>query len=402
MIWVVGFACPLLLTSCKNKAVEETAPVYPVVSVAVSSVEMTDDFPATIQGRQDIAIYPQVSGTIKKVCVHEGEKVREGQLLFVIDQVPYQAALRTAIANVHAAEAQVKTAELVRDSKRDLFEQQIISEYDYSTACNSLAEAQAALEQAQAQETNARNSLSYTEVKSPADGVVGTIPYRVGALVSSSISTPLTTVSDNSEMYVYFSMPERRMLGIVRRYGTVEKALAQMPAVQLKLADGLVYEEEGRVETISGVIDAQTGSVSFRAVFPNQGGLLHSGGAGNVLITESLENVLTIPQAAPTSCRTRSMPTRSWTTWSIPLGLRSPLCRNRNFTWFIPVWKKEKSSWPKESVCSGTKQGLPSNKSRRYRSWLGFRKENHLGGNPAGGWHGSDWFVLCKNTIKEE
>ena len=145
---------------------------------------------------------------------------------------------------------------------------------------------------------NARNNLSYTVVTSPADGVVGTIPYRVGALVSSSSAQPLTTVSDNSVMYVYFSMPENRLLSLVRCYGSVEETLKQMPPVGLRLNDGSLYDRYGRVESISGVLDMQTGAASFRAAFPNPAGLLHSGGAGNVLITETVDSALTIPQAA--------------------------------------------------------------------------------------------------------
>lgn len=158
--------------------------------------------------------------------------------------------------------------------------------------------AKAQLAQAKAQEVNARNNLSYTVVTSPADGVVGTIPYRVGTLVSPSSSQPLTTVSDNSVMYVYFSMPESKLLSLVRRYGSVEKTLKQMPPVSLQLNDGNLYDRSGYVESISGVLDKQTGAASFRATFPNPTGLLHSGGAGNVLITVKHDSALTIPQVA--------------------------------------------------------------------------------------------------------
>ena len=239
--------------------------MYPVVTVAQSAVEVTEDYPATIRGRQDIEIFPQVTGKITRVAVTEGERVCRGQTLFIIDQVPYEAALQTAIANVEAASAAVATAQLTYDGKRQLFDQKVISQFELSTAHNALLTAQAQQAQAEAQELNARNNLSYTIVTSPADGVVGTIPYRVGALVSSSSASPLTTVSDNSVMYVYFSLPENRMLSLIRRYGSVEQTLRQMPAVTLRLNDGTSYGVEGRVESISGVIDAQTGAVSLRA-----------------------------------------------------------------------------------------------------------------------------------------
>lgn len=267
-------------------------------TVNASSVETTDDYPATIRGRQDIEIYPQVSGKIVKVAVTEGERVRRGQTLFIIDQVPYRAALHTATANVQAAKANVATAQLTYDGKKELFDQKVISQFELSTAKNALLTARAQQTQAEAQEVDVRNNLSYTVVTSPADGVVGTIPYRVGTLVSSSSAQPLTTVSDNSVMYVYFSMPENRLLSLVRRYGSVENTLKRMPPVSLKLNDGTVYDKRGRVESISGVLDTRTGAASFRAAFPNPTGLLHSGGAGNVLITERLDNTLTIPQEA--------------------------------------------------------------------------------------------------------
>ncbi len=286
------------LASCQNEKAEDYQPEYPALTVGVSSVETTDYYPASVQGQQDIEIYPQVSGKIVRVAVTEGERVRRGQTLFVIDQVPYQAALETAVANVKAAKAGVATARLTCDGKKELFGQQVISRFELSTAENALLTAEAQLAQAEAQEVNARNNLSYTIVSSPVDGVVGTIPYRVGALVGPSSSQPLTTMSDNSVMYVYFSMPESRLLSLVRRYGSIEETLKQMPPVGLQLNDGSVYERPGRVESISGVLDKQTGAASFRAAFPNPAGLLFSGGSGNVLITEQLDSALTIPQAA--------------------------------------------------------------------------------------------------------
>ena len=286
------------MTACEEKRQETEPQAYPVITVSRSTVKITESYPATIRGRQDVEIYPQVSGKITRVAVTEGERVRKGQTLFVIDQVPYQAALQTAEANVEAACAAVATAQLTYDGKRQLFEQDVISQFELSTAENALLTAKAQEAQAEAQELSARNNLSYTTITSPTDGVVGTIPYRAGALVSSSSASPLTTVSDNSVMHVYFSLPESRMLSLIRRHGSVEQTLKDMPDVGLRLNDGSVYESQGRVESISGVIDSQTGSVSFRAAFPNPTGLLHSGGAGNILITKTLNEALTIPQGA--------------------------------------------------------------------------------------------------------
>lgn len=286
------------LVSCKEAVPPQQQVYYSVQTVAETDVTLTESYSASVRGRQDIEIYPQVSGTIQRVCVKEGEKVRQDQSLFVIDRVPYEAALRTAVANVHAAEAQVQTARITFESKQELFRQNVVSEFDLSTARNALAVAEASLEQARAEETNARNSLSYTEVKSPADGVVGTIPYRVGALVGPTSAQPLTTVADNSEMYVYFSMSENRLQELVMRYGSLDRTLENIPAVQLRLNDGSIYAEAGRVESISGVLNPETGSGSLRAVFPNPNRMLFSGGTGNVVIPQQLENALSIPQEA--------------------------------------------------------------------------------------------------------
>ena len=271
---------------------------YAVMTVATTDREIPSNYSATIRGRQDIAIYPQVSGTISELCVNEGQQVSKGQTLFIIDQVPYKAALKTAEANVESAKAGVATAQLTYDSKKELFAKNVVSQYDLSTANNTLLTAKAQLAQADAQRVNAANNLSYTVVKAPANGVVGTLPYRVGALVSASIPQPLTTVSDNSEMYVYFSMNENQLLNLTRRYGSIAETLKSMPAVQLQLSDGSIYDQAGRVESISGVIDPSTGSVSLRAAFPNPNGLLHSGGTGNVILPSIYKDCIAVPQAA--------------------------------------------------------------------------------------------------------
>lgn len=294
----VVFACCVILMGCKPEAPVMQEAGYRVMTVKPADRTLVDQYSATIRGRQDIDIYPQVGGFLTQVCVQEGEQVKKGQTLFVIDQVGYQAALQTAQANVAAAEATLATARLTYDSKQELFRQNVVSEFDLSTAKNTLLTAGAQLAQMKAQEVNARNNLSYTVVKSPVNGVVGTLPYRVGTLVSSAMPQPLTTVSDNSDMYVYFSMTENQMLGLIRKYGSKEAALKNMPGIGLELNDRSSYAEKGKIESISGVIDRSTGTVSLRAVFPNPAGLLHSGGTGNVLIPSVYAACMVIPQAA--------------------------------------------------------------------------------------------------------
>lgn len=268
------------------------------MEVSRGSRTLSQSYTAVINGRQSVEIRPQVSGTITQVCIAEGAQVKKGQTLVIIDQVPYKAALETAIANVKSAEASVATARLTADSKEQLFKENVVSAFDLQTARNSLLQAEATLAQAKAEEVNARNDLSYTEVRSPADGVSGMLPYRVGALVDASITTPLTTVSDDTEMYVYFSMTESQVLSLIRQYKTLDEAMKQMPEVELKLSDGLTYAHKGRIDAISGTIDTSTGAVSLRATFPNPEHMLRNGGSGTVIFPYIKENVLIVPQEA--------------------------------------------------------------------------------------------------------
>ena len=291
-------ACFMAAVSCGQAPTAMGPAEYAVMTIATTDREIPINYSATIRGRQDIAIYPQVSGTIFELCVNEGQTVSKGQPLFIIDQVPYKAALQTAEANVAAAKAGVATAQLTYDSKKELYAKNVVSQYDLLTAENTLLTAKAQLAQAEAQRVNAANNLSYTVVKAPANGVVGTLPYRVGALVSASISEPLTTVSDNSDVYVYFSMTENQLLNLTRQYGSIANTLKNMPDVRLVLNDGSVYDRTGRIESISGVIDTSTGSVQLRAVFPNADGLLHSGGAGSVIVPNIHKDCVVVPQVA--------------------------------------------------------------------------------------------------------
>ena len=291
-------ACFMAAVSCGQAPTAMGPAEYAVMTIATTDREIPINYSATIRGRQDIAIYPQVSGTIFELCVNEGQTVSKGQPLFIIDQVPYKAALQTAEANMAAAKAGVATAQLTYDSKKELYAKNVVSQYDLLTAENTLLTAKAQLAQAEAQRVNAANNLSYTVVKAPANGVVGTLPYRVGALVSASISKPLTTVSDNSDVYVYFSMTENQLLNLTRQYGSIANTLKNMPDVRLVLNDGSVYDRTGRIESISGVIDTSTGSVQLRAVFPNADGLLHSGGAGSVIVPNIHKDCVVVPQVA--------------------------------------------------------------------------------------------------------
>lgn len=308
-----ALAGAVMLTGCGKKQQNELpAANFKTMKVEAKTVTMENKYSATIRGRQDIDLYPQVSGTLQSVLVTEGQRVKKGQVLFIIDQVPYTAALNTAKATLEAANSSVTTAQsaeatakLNYESRKALYDQKVISDFDLQTARNSWQSAQAQVKQAHAQVAqakaqlvNAQNSLSYTEVKSPADGVVGTLPFRQGALVSPSMPTALTTVSDNSRMYVYFSINEAQLLSMARKSGSIDSAVAQMPDVNLQLVDGSIYGHTGRVESVSGTIDRNTGSVQLRAAFDNPQGLLHSGSTGNVIMPVEMKDCLVVPSTA--------------------------------------------------------------------------------------------------------
>ena len=289
-----------LLTACggKQSGMKLGDDEFAVSAVTVSSSNQTMSYPATIKGLQDIEIRPQVSGFIVQLCVDEGATVRKGQALFKIDDTQYAAAYRQANAAVKTAEANVNTLTLMEENKKMLHEKKIISDFEYQTAVNNLLSAKAALAQAEAARVSAKQNLDFCTVTSPSDGVIGTFPYRVGSLVSPSISKPLTTVSEIGKMYVYFSMTEKDLLGLTKAGGTLNEQLEKMPAVKLQLSDGTLYEFEGKIEAVSGVIDQTTGSVSMRAVFSNEKNILRSGGMANVIFPYTMENIILVPQSA--------------------------------------------------------------------------------------------------------
>ena len=292
-------ATGFILFSCGNSQTGKMGDdEFAVATVNETSSNQTISYPATIKGTQDIEVRPQVSGFIVKLYVDEGATVRKGQPLFLIDPTQYKAAVDQADAAVKTAESSLRTMELTEKNKHMLFEKQIISSFEYETAVNNLLSARATLAQAKAQLVQAKQNLDFCTVKSPSDGVIGTFPYRIGALVSASIAEPLTTVSEIKDLYVYFSMTEKELLNLTRAGGTLKEQLDKMPAVKLQLADGSMYEFEGKIDAVSGVIDQSTGSVSMRAIFPNTKNMLRSGGMANVIFPYTIPNAIVIPQNA--------------------------------------------------------------------------------------------------------
>ena len=261
---------------------------YPVVTVGTSQADMQTTYPASIKGVQDVEIRPKVQGFLTQINVREGQTVSAGQVLFVIDNETYQAQVRQAQAAVNAAQQQVNTAKLTYTNAQQLHAKKVIGDYELQTSQNTFESAQAQLAQAQASLASAKEMLSYCYVKSPSSGVVGTLPFKKGALVSGS--NVLTNVSNISTMEVYFSVTEKEAMVIS------QKGLQSLPAVKLQLADGTIYANEGTVSKMSGVIDAATGSVQLIATFPNPEKLLKSGATGTIVIPRQATNAIIIPQ----------------------------------------------------------------------------------------------------------
>lgn len=264
---------------------------YPVLEVGTTSASSQATYPASIKGVQDVEIAPKVQGFITRINVKEGQSVSAGQVLFVIDNATYQAQVRQAQASVNTAQASCNTAKLSYENSKKLYENKVIGDFELQSATNQYEQAKAGLAQAQAALASAKEMLSFCYVKSPAAGVVGTLPFKVGALVSAA--NTLTTVSNISQMEVYFSMTEKDALDMSKS----GDGLQAMPSVQLKLADGTIYGHEGKVTKMSGVIDQATGTVQMIAVFPNPERLLKSGGSGSIVIPHHNSSAIVVPQA---------------------------------------------------------------------------------------------------------
>jgi len=299
-----------IIISCGNQRKQgmppgqQPAQPYPVLELQPRSIELTNTYPATLEGQQTVEIRPRVSGYITKMPVDEGDIVQKGELLFQLNSEEYEQEVRSAKANVQAAEASVNTAKDEVERLQRLVDQNIVSNYQLQSAKNTLKANEATLAQAEARLKNAQVNLGYTEVRSPVNGTIGTIPYRIGSLVSSNIAQPLTTVSDISNVYAYFSMSERELLEMAKSNSgqpagsTIQQRVANMPKVDLILSDNSTYTEKGTLRLASGLINTETGSATFRAVFPNPKRTLLSGGSANVQIPFHRDSAIIIPKKA--------------------------------------------------------------------------------------------------------
>jgi len=293
----------LLIYSCSTKTPagnKDVVKEYPVITLRPVSADTYAEYPATITGIQNVEIRPKIDGYLKEIYVDEGATVRKGQVLFRIDAPQYEENRRTAAANIKIAQADVDAARMQVSKVKPLVEQDIISDYELESAQYTLAAKEAALAQANAAYNNAATNLSYTSVSSPANGVIGILPYKIGSLVSSNTTDPLTTVSNIEHIYAYFSINEKDGLDffIAARGNTMQQKLATLPPVSLVLANGNILPNKGKVETASGLINAQTGSINMRATFNNPDGLVRSGSSAVVRIPKTITNALLIPQQA--------------------------------------------------------------------------------------------------------
>ncbi|MCM1005004.1 MAG: efflux RND transporter periplasmic adaptor subunit [Prevotella sp.] len=313
----LGMAC---VCSCGKKedkeaaaaaaAAQQQTPELAVMTATPDTLTMFTAYPATLHGSNDVEIRPQISGFLTHVHVQEGQRVVAGQVLFTIDQVSLQAAVDAAQSQILQAEAAVKVAEANVNTQKTnvnnnklLVDQNIISKSAYQTTLDALAAAQAQLNQARAgvasaraNLTSAQKNLSYSVVRAPESGIIGTIDYKEGALVSPQ--TLLTVLSGSNDIEAYFSFTEKELLTLTGEAGSVQNALAKMPPVSLQLSNGETYPLQGRVISVSGVLDSSTGSATAKASFPNPDGLLHSGNSAKVLIPQTYTDVITIPQTA--------------------------------------------------------------------------------------------------------
>ncbi len=290
----------ILLTSCGQKAADtpqNSVPEKRVTAVATRQLLIPYTAPAQIRGKEDIEIYPQVTGTLDEVLVKEGQAVKKGQRMFIINATAYQAAVENAMASVVLTQANVETHKIELEATKQLYLKGVVAEHQYKVHANNLAVAQAQLDEAEAVLKRAKNDLSHTTICAPHDGVVGTIGYRQGSLVGPQMQSPITVVSDNSKVYAYVSMNGNTYMEMLREYGSKETMIDSLPDVELLLGQDVVYPYTGRIETISGVIDNLTGAVSVRAAFDNPERILSSGASGELRISFEYEGIV-IPRSA--------------------------------------------------------------------------------------------------------
>ena len=278
---------------------EEPDEEYRTLTIKLQDYTVTREFTAKIETENPAVIRPQITGKITKICVKEGARVKKGQPLFIIDQAPYQAAVRNAEARVTSAKAQLATARLNLEGKEELYKQHVVGNFDLNKARNAKAEAEGALAEAQADLEKARNELSYTIITSPSDGVLSMIEYRLGELVDPLMETELTNVTDPRRLFAYFSMSEKTIHNLADIYKCrVSDLTSVLPKVSLVTYWGKELQQKGHIDAISGNVDESTGSLVLRASFENSEDLFLNGSNGIIVLPYELKSAIVIPQEA--------------------------------------------------------------------------------------------------------
>lgn len=298
------FLSIILISGCVGEAkdIENDNEVKDVNILTLKSEQANQyyDYPASIKGQQNVEIRPKIDGFIEQILIDEGAKVKKGQLLFKISNPMYEQEVLSAKASIERFQAAVNTARMNYKKTVPLVEKGIISEYELEAKDLDLKGKQAELEEAKARLRNAKVNLSYTSIFSPSNGIIGTLPFKIGSLVSSSSPEPLTVVSDISNVHVYFSISEKQYLAMIEegKYISLEQSIAKLPQVELILQNGMVYPQKGKIETSGGLINSTTGSISLRAEFPNENGLIRSGSSATIRLEKPISDAILIPAKA--------------------------------------------------------------------------------------------------------
>lgn len=295
------------LFSCNNNAPKEHQTSYETLIVKKSDITVPLKYSARMNGKEDVTITPQINGQLIKICISEGQQIKAGQTLFMIDDRQARLDLEEAQANLTAAIAQEKTAQLEYESNKNLFEKKIVSSYMLNTALNSYNQAKAAVAQARSVVNRAKVNLGFCSIKSPVNGIVGNIPAELGMQVSPG--TKLASISGNVTMEVTFSITESDLEDIMIEKGNMDKAtyIKSLPEVTFVMKNGKEYENKGRITTLTGNVDKSTGSATCKAHFPNPKGTLYSGIQGNIIMPYSLKDVIVIPQCAVVRLQDKSL-----------------------------------------------------------------------------------------------
>ncbi|MFA6152399.1 MAG: efflux RND transporter periplasmic adaptor subunit [Chitinophagaceae bacterium] len=292
----------VLLYSCSSRPSEMAGgpPPATVVTIATENTTTQNDYTATIEGKVNVEIRPQVEGYLERIYVDEGAYVKAGQPLFKINDAPYREQINSANASLQSAEAAIMNAQLEIDKLTPLVQNRVISDVQLKTAQASFKAAKANAAQADAMVSAAKINLGYTLIKAPVSGYIGRLPKRQGALVSRADLEALTRLSDVHEVYAYFSLSENDFVHFKAQYpgNTLEEKVKNLPAVELYLSDNTLYPLTGKIDMVDGQFDKSTGAITFRAVFANDKGLIRSGNTGKVRLNQIHENALLVPQAA--------------------------------------------------------------------------------------------------------